>query len=209
MAIPPSSLARRRISGQALRPSLRGVSPSRSKIYLNMWLSQQLALVTAPFSPARRSTSISRSSRRVFNSTLANPRQLVQYVRGRSSGQQAPGGDAVGIRERRDAGLVAAPSSVNGEHLLWFAHAPERVPTHRRQLLSRSLRGLHERRGNQDWLPQLFAQSLEARSLIHGRADYCEVEAVGGAYVAVRDFASMQRNVQAERRIAGRGLCGV
>src|SRR5215467_15447158 len=37
MAAPPSSLARRRISGQALRPSLRGVSPSRSKIYLNMW----------------------------------------------------------------------------------------------------------------------------------------------------------------------------
>src|SRR5262245_49705689 len=34
MAVPPSSLARRRIFGQALRPNLRGVSPSRSKIFL-------------------------------------------------------------------------------------------------------------------------------------------------------------------------------
>src|SRR5262245_48705867 len=32
----------------------------------------------------------------------AAPRQLALYARGRSSGQQAPGGDAAGIRERRD-----------------------------------------------------------------------------------------------------------
>src|SRR5215468_9780995 len=32
----------------------------------------------------------------------ADPRQLALYARGRSSGQQAPGGDAAGIRERRD-----------------------------------------------------------------------------------------------------------
>src|SRR5262249_8639201 len=31
-----------------------------------------------------------------------DPRQLALYARGRSSGQQAPGGDAAGIRERRD-----------------------------------------------------------------------------------------------------------
>src|SRR5262249_59834108 len=37
MAAPPSSLARRRIFGQALRPSLRAVSPSRLKISLTMW----------------------------------------------------------------------------------------------------------------------------------------------------------------------------
>src|SRR5262245_29301279 len=34
MAAPPSSLARRRIFGRSLRPSLRGVSPPRSKISL-------------------------------------------------------------------------------------------------------------------------------------------------------------------------------
>src|SRR5262249_18954853 len=104
---------------------------------------------------------------------------------------------------------LSAPSSANGELLLWLAHAPERVPTHRRQLLSRSLRGLRERLGDQDWLAQHFAQSLEARRLIHGGADHREVEAVGGAYVAVRDFASVQRNVQAKRRIAGCRLSGV
>src|SRR5262249_7494006 len=37
MAAPPSSLARGRTFGQVLRPSLRGVSPPRSKISLNMW----------------------------------------------------------------------------------------------------------------------------------------------------------------------------
>jgi hypothetical protein len=31
-----------------------------------------------------------------------DPRQLALYARGRFSGQQAPGGDAAGIRERRD-----------------------------------------------------------------------------------------------------------
>src|SRR5262247_1540382 len=36
MAVPPPSLARRRISGRALRPSLRGVLSSRSNICLNM-----------------------------------------------------------------------------------------------------------------------------------------------------------------------------
>ena len=36
VAVPPSSLARRRIFGRALRPSLRGVSPSRPKICLNI-----------------------------------------------------------------------------------------------------------------------------------------------------------------------------
>ena len=49
----------------------------------------------------------------------------------------------------------------------------------------------------------LFAQSLEARHLIHGGADHCEVETVRGAYVAVRDLPSVQRNVQAKRRIPG------
>jgi hypothetical protein len=90
-----------------------------------------------------------------------------------------------------------------------FAHTPQRVPTHRQQSLSHSLRGLHERLGNQYWLPQHLAQSLEARRLVHGGADHREVEAVGGAYVAVRDIASVQRDVQAERRIAGRRLSGV
>ncbi len=40
--------------------------------------------------------------------------------------------------------LVFAPSSVNGEHFLRFAHTCQRVPTHRQQLLSHSLHGLHE-----------------------------------------------------------------
>src|SRR5215510_8304760 len=72
--------------------------------------------------------------------------------------------------------LLSAPSSVNGEHFLRFAHAPQRVPTHRQQLLSHSLRGLHERLGNQDWPPQLFTQSFEARRLIHSGTDNREVE---------------------------------
>ena len=55
----------------------------------------------------------------------------------------------------------------------------------------------------------LFAQSLEARRLIHGGADHREVETVRGAYVAVRDLPSVQRNVQAKRRIPGLGLSGI
>ena len=109
---------------------------------------------------------------------------------------------------KRHAAL-SAPSSANGEHVLWLAHAPQRVPTHRQQLISHSLRGLHERLGNQDWRPQLFAQSFQARRLIHSGTDNREVEAVGGAYVAVGDFAGVQRNVLDERRIAGRRLSGV
>src|SRR4029453_16376146 len=95
---------------------------------------------------------------------------------------------------RRPAARSAA-SSVNGEHFLCFAHAPQRVPTHRQQWLSHSLRGLHER-GNQYWLPQHFAQSLEARCFIHGGADDREVEAVGGAYFSGRDFPPGARGVQ-------------
>src|SRR5262249_62224961 len=68
---------------------------------------------------------------------------------------------------KRHAAL-SAPSSANGEHVLGFAHAPERVPTHRQQLIAHSLRGLRERVGDQDWLAQHLAQSLEARRLIHG-----------------------------------------
>ena len=109
---------------------------------------------------------------------------------------------------KRHAAL-SAPSSANGEHVLWLAHAPQRVPTHRQQLISHSLRGLHERLGNQDWRPQLFAQSFQAGRLIHSGTDNREVEAVGGAYVAVGVFAGVQRNVQDERRIAGRRLSGV
>src|SRR5215467_12234714 len=109
---------------------------------------------------------------------------------------------------KRHAAL-SAPSSANGEHVLWFAHAPQRVPTHRRQLIAHSLRGLRERVGDQDWLAQHFAQSLEARRLIHGGADDREVEAVGSPYVAVGYFTGVQRNVQVERRIAGRLFSGV
>jgi hypothetical protein len=48
------------------------------------------------------------------------------------------------IEISRSSRLVSAPSSVNGEHFLCFAHASQRVPTHRQQWLSHSLRGLHE-----------------------------------------------------------------
>jgi hypothetical protein len=48
------------------------------------------------------------------------------------------------IEISRSSRLVSAPSSVNGEHFLCFAHASQRVPTRRQQWLSHSLRGLHE-----------------------------------------------------------------
>src|SRR5262249_35080428 len=47
---------------------------------------------------------------------------------------------------------LTAASTVNREHFLGLSHAPERVPTHRQQLLAHALRGLRERLGNQDWL---------------------------------------------------------
>src|SRR5262249_24025361 len=87
--------------------------------------------------------------------------------------------------------LLTGPSGVNGEHVLGFAHAPQRVPTDRQQLIAHSLRGLRERVGDQDWLAQRFAQSLQARRLIHGGADDGEVEAVRSPYVAVGYFAGV------------------
>jgi Activator of Hsp90 ATPase homolog 1-like protein len=50
--------------------------------------------------------------------------------------------------------LLTAASTVNGEHFLCFAHASQRVPTHRGQLLLHALHGLYERLGKQNWLPQ-------------------------------------------------------
>ena len=43
---------------------------------------------------------------------------------------------------------MTGQQKLNGEYLPCFAHAPQRVPTHRQQLPSHPVRGLHERLGN-------------------------------------------------------------
>src|SRR3712207_7359890 len=45
------------------------------------------------------------------------------------------------------------------------------------------------------------AQGLHAACLVHGRPDHREVEATGGADVAVEHVSAMERDIEAERRL--------
>jgi hypothetical protein len=56
--------------------------------------------------------------------------------------------DCILMPNRRFRDEADGERKLNGENLPCFAHAPQRVPTHRQQLPSHPLRGLHERLGN-------------------------------------------------------------
>src|ERR1700756_4704624 len=56
--------------------------------------------------------------------------------------------------------------------------------------------------GDQHLAAQRFAQRFNARDLIDRRPDHREVEPVNGAYIAVKDFADMQREVDLGNRFA-------
>src|SRR3546814_4484934 len=51
--------------------------------------------------------------------------------------------------------------------------------------------------------PEALVQRLDAADQVHRRADHGEVEAVGGADVAVHGVADMQRDAEAEGGLAG------
>src|SRR5262249_62429913 len=89
--------------------------------------------------------------------------------------------------------------TLDGEHFLGFAHASERMPTHRQQWLLHALRCLRERVGNQDWLSQHFAQSLEARRLIHGGGGKPEDEGGGGGPFVGRGSSPPARGCPPQR----------
>ena len=47
--------------------------------------------------------------------------------------------------------------------------------------------------------------ALDAAGLVHGRANHGEVEAAGGADIAVDDLAEVEGDVELQRRLARRG----
>src|SRR3546814_3530020 len=51
--------------------------------------------------------------------------------------------------------------------------------------------------------PEALVQRLDAADQVHRRADHGEVEAVGGADVAVHGVSDMQRDAEAEGGLAG------
>jgi hypothetical protein len=74
---------------------------------------------------------------------------------------------------------------VDGIDLARFAHAAQPMKAQRSQLRSKRRRRAEEGIWDEELAVQLPAKAFEARDLVHQGADDGEVEAIGGADVAV------------------------
>src|SRR5437868_5481394 len=97
---------------------------------------------------------------------------------------------------RRSPEPSAARRAVDGEELLWNAHAAQGVAAERDQIAAPRSRGLGESRRDDDALLQRAAHAADPAGLVDGRPQHREVEPLAAAEIAEQQIADMERQIE-------------